>query len=399
VSGNHGNNDYWLVKLDAMGNIEWQKCFGGSNDDEASVVRQTFDGGFIISGFTNSNDSDVTGYHGNKDYWIVKVDSTGNLQWESCYGGSAEDYPNDIKQTQDSSYIIVGRSRSNDGDVTGNPDSLASWIVKLNRSGNIMWQYAFGNYYDPTVLNYDFLEGKEILEKGPNDFQLFGDLYIIITNTHNYFGMMEFDSSGNVLSRLYYPDFYTYDWDHFYSVINTFDNGYLLFGAAETLSTGYDFYLLKLDSLMNREWDFITIGNGNDYPGSVAQSSDGGYVFTGSLCFGIPGLSCMNPFNAAIIKIGGTSVNLNEKPLADFSFWANINAEDETLALKFFMKQPGNLQLSLLDITGRTLLRQTLTATEGINKQEIQVGDLAKGIYVVRMEREGLNVSAKVVKQ
>ncbi len=73
VSGNHGYYDYWVVKLDSSGDIQWQKCLGGSNIDCASSIQQTSDEGFIIAGYTYSNNGDVSGHHGNFDYWVVKL--------------------------------------------------------------------------------------------------------------------------------------------------------------------------------------------------------------------------------------------------------------------------------------------------------------------------------------
>src|SRR5205823_4009258 len=96
IIGNHPDSsglvteDYWIVKLDSGATIQWSKCLGGSRYDEASSIKQTTDGGYIVAGVTNSNDGDVTGNHldsdslPNGDYWIVKLDSSGNIQWQKC---------------------------------------------------------------------------------------------------------------------------------------------------------------------------------------------------------------------------------------------------------------------------------------------------------------------------
>lgn len=83
VSGNHGTNtyDFWVVKLDNSGNLLWQKCFGGSGDDKAYSIKQTFDGGYIVAGKNNSVDGNVTNNKGATDAWVIKLDSNGNLQW------------------------------------------------------------------------------------------------------------------------------------------------------------------------------------------------------------------------------------------------------------------------------------------------------------------------------
>ena len=144
VEGNHGNADYWIVKLDNYGNILWEKSYGGSNDDEASCIQQTNDGGYIIAGWTSSNDYNVTGYHGGQDYWIVKINDTGKIIWEKCYGGSGQDIANYIQQTKDGGFIIAGFSNSIDGDVSGNKGGTNYWIVKIDTLGNLQWEKSYG---------------------------------------------------------------------------------------------------------------------------------------------------------------------------------------------------------------------------------------------------------------
>src|SRR5205814_640030 len=107
VSGNHGYSDYWIVKTDALGNIEWQKTLGGTLYEVASSVQQTTDHGFIVAGFSRSNDGDVTGHHGattTNDYWVVKLDSSGNLLWQKSLGGSLNDYANSVLQSSDGGF-------------------------------------------------------------------------------------------------------------------------------------------------------------------------------------------------------------------------------------------------------------------------------------------------------
>jgi len=148
VSGNQGVYDYWVVKLDSSGNIEWQKCFGGSDDDRAYCIQQTSNGGYIVAGYTESNNGDVSGNHGKNDYWIVKLDSSGNIEWQKCLGGYYNDYACSIQQTSNGGYIVAGYTESNNGDVSGNHGSYDYWIVKLDSSGNIRWQKCLGGSGD-----------------------------------------------------------------------------------------------------------------------------------------------------------------------------------------------------------------------------------------------------------
>src|SRR5205085_12366104 len=88
VSVNYGGRDWWIVKIDNNGIIQWQKSMGGSADEYLFSIIQTTDNGYLLSGYTESNDSDVTFNHGHRDCWIVKLDSVGNMQKQKCFGGS-----------------------------------------------------------------------------------------------------------------------------------------------------------------------------------------------------------------------------------------------------------------------------------------------------------------------
>lgn len=115
--------------------IQWQKTLGGTTDDGVTSIQQTTDGGYVITGSSTSNDGDVTGHHGTIgyfDYWVVKLDSAGSIEWQKSLGGTDHDVANSIQQTADGGYIVAGGSESNDGDVTGNHGGWGDyWIVKL----------------------------------------------------------------------------------------------------------------------------------------------------------------------------------------------------------------------------------------------------------------------------
>lgn len=153
ITNNKGSCDAWLVKLSSNGTMQWQHTYGGSNDDGAYSVQQTNDGGFIVAGYTKSNNGDVTGFHGIVDCWIVKTDVNGVLQWQKALGGSGSEVANSIKQTTDGGYVFVGYTLSEDGDITLKRDSTHHqdyWLVKLDQSGNKLWDKCYGG------LNHDF---------------------------------------------------------------------------------------------------------------------------------------------------------------------------------------------------------------------------------------------------
>ena len=120
------------------------KILRGSSLDVAFSIQQTSDGGYIAAGYSYSNDGDVSGNHGESDYWVVKLDHIGNIQWEKSLGGSGYEGANSIQQTTDGGYILAGWSDSNDGDISGNHGSIDYWVVKLDDTGTIEWQKSIG---------------------------------------------------------------------------------------------------------------------------------------------------------------------------------------------------------------------------------------------------------------
>jgi hypothetical protein len=229
VSGNHGSLDAWIVKLSSTGVIQWQKCLGGSGGENAYFIQQTTDGGYIFTGTTSSNDYDVSGYHGGYDYWVVKLNSTGSIQWQKCFGGSWEDRAYSIEQTKDGGYIVAGKAASIDGDLTNEGIDYREeyWILKLNSSGNIQWQKTFG---------------------------------------------------GN-------------DIDIATCVRQTPDGGYVVAGISYSKNkdlTGHygtaaysDAYIIKLDDFGNKIWQKSYGGSNDDMVLSIVPTSDGGYTMAG----------------------------------------------------------------------------------------------------------------------
>lgn len=116
--------------------IVWEKTYGGSQFDGAMDIINTLDGGYLISGYTLSNDGDVSVNFGGGDVWLLKIDVNGIIEWEKSYGGSSFDFGQKILQTNDDGYILVGTSDSSDGDVANNYGQSDVWIVKLSAAGN-----------------------------------------------------------------------------------------------------------------------------------------------------------------------------------------------------------------------------------------------------------------------
>ncbi len=118
-------------RISAQPNIEWVRNFGGSSEDYAMPIQQTPDGGYIVAGFSESDDGDIGENYGQRDYWLLKLDITGSIEWEKNYGGSDVDVAVQIQYTTDGGCIVVGVSRSDDGDIGGNYGMIDYWVMKL----------------------------------------------------------------------------------------------------------------------------------------------------------------------------------------------------------------------------------------------------------------------------
>lgn len=140
----HGVGEYWVIKMNASGEYVWRRYFGGTNNDRSYDALETSDGGFLIAGSSESVDFDITDSKGTYDYWVVKLNSFGNKVWTKSYGGSEIENGYSITATNDGNYIFVGDARSTDQDVTNPKGNADLWVVKFNGNGAIIWNKSFG---------------------------------------------------------------------------------------------------------------------------------------------------------------------------------------------------------------------------------------------------------------
>jgi len=196
VSGVHGLNDVWVVKISSGGAIEWQKCYGGSSNDGGAEIKTTGDGGYLIAGGSHSNDGDATNNFGDQDAWLIKIDSVGNIIWQKNYGGSSFDLASSIEVLQNGGIIMLGVTMSNDIDVSGNHGNIDYWLTGIDNLGNLQWQKCIGgsgnefHFAAPTsILTVD----SEIVFCGTSD-SWSGD----ITGNHGFLDYCIFKLSSSV---------------------------------------------------------------------------------------------------------------------------------------------------------------------------------------------------------
>ncbi|MBK7035665.1 MAG: T9SS type A sorting domain-containing protein [Bacteroidetes bacterium] len=313
-----GSSDYWIIKLNSLGDIEWQKVFGGSNYDNLTDVEITSDGGFVISGHSNSgisgNKSEST--NGVYDFWILKLNALGEIEWQNGIGGAGNDYDPYVGVDSSGNYYVGGKSLSGiSGDKTEtNLGSYDFWALKLNVFGAIIWQNTIGGLLTEDIFSVDVDDaGNMILAGNSNSGISFDktepsadyDYWIVKLNSD---GSIDWD---NTISGV--------GFDYCRSVAICPDGGYLVGGYSVSVITSdknesyhltmfspyglsfeekSDYWILKLDNEGNTIWQNTMGGNMGDYLMSIAIGDDekimlGGYSKSGHSgdksgeCFGI----------------------------------------------------------------------------------------------------------------
>ena len=281
------------IKGEFLGEVEWIKNFGGSGEETAQAIIATTDGGYAILGYTNSIDGDILDKTmAVNDYWLLKLDADGILQWNKTYGGSKDDIGQSVAQTKDGGYILTGYAMSDDGDGSNNEGFHDNWILKLDASGNIQWEHSFG--FSGHDHSYDILETQD----GGFFFVGFLDITSAradgFTEKGNYLtrhGVGEFwgtklDAEGNLEWRKYFGGTNN---DRAHAVVQAKDGGFVLAGFSESddfdisnSKGSYDFWVVKITNTGDFVWERSFGGSGIEISYDIAKTNDNGYVITGN---------------------------------------------------------------------------------------------------------------------
>jgi len=254
----HGNSDFAIYKLNSSGNKVWFKHYGGTNWDGCNSIQQTSDGGYIVAGYTQSYT------HGGHDFAIYKLNSSGNKVWFKHYGGTQNDIARSIQQTSDGGYIVAGFTESY---TYGNYDFA---IYKLNSSGSKVWFKHYGGTSSDDAYS--------IQQTSDGGYIVAGD-----TGSYTYgnsdFAIYKLNSSGN---KVWFKHFGGGSNDYGYSIQQTSDGGYIVAGDTASFTHGNDdFALYKLNSSGNKIWFRHYGGTNHDKAFSIQQTTDGDYITCG----------------------------------------------------------------------------------------------------------------------
>ena len=252
-----GKSDIWLIKTDTVGNMVWNKTFGGTGYETASEVWQTNDSGYIIIGYSDSFGA------GNRDMWLIKTDFNGNELWNKTYGGTTDDQGHSIKQTIDGGYILAGGTYTSD-----NTNKFDIWLIKTDNAGEIIWNKTYGGSQHETAWS--------VQQTTDGGYIICGEKDVGGRNEYDIW-LLKTDSNGELLWEKIFGGF---NYDRGWSVQQTSDEGYIITGDT-FVGPRVDGLLIKTDSNGEKEWEKTYGSYYTDITIHVQQTSDGGFILTG----------------------------------------------------------------------------------------------------------------------
>jgi hypothetical protein len=392
VTINYGDDDIWIVKIDSAGNILWQKSYGGSGSDNAFSIIQNTNGDFLVLGMK----SDPIGYW---DYWLLNINSSGNLNWQKTYGGSDDDAAYQVIQTLDGGYMLAGFTYSNDGNVTTNHGEEDVWLVKTDSTGNLQWQKTYGGSYE------EYLDNVMQLSNGDYVFAASassddGDVQSSILGPD--FWVVKTDPSGNIISE---KCFGGTGWDEPYRMIHTSDNGFIVTGVSGSNDVDvsdnngdWDAWTLKLDSNLNKVWEINAGGTDEDLAYGVCELSPNEYVVTGYTfsndidVSGNHGGGYEDIWTFRISTITGVPEIVSGNEMHVFPNPATTN-----LNVQFYSDGNRECIIAINDVCGRRMIQRDMTIATGINKVQFNTGNFDPGIYVLTVTLNNDVLSKRII--
>ena len=325
---------------------------GGSDEDLVKKVISTKDGGFIIVGNSKSVDGDfkMKNRLGN-DIFVTKFSSTGQIQWTNFYGGSDDDIGNDIVESVDGSFYLIGYSKSKDGDASINKGQHDNWLLKIDSSGNLLWEKSYGFAGHDHAYNII----------ATNDGGLFFNGFLDITASNGQgkalrHGVGEFwchkiDQKGNVIWRNYFGGSNN---DRSYDAIETADGGYILLGTSESNdfdisknNGSYDIWVVKISRFGDLEWEKSYGATGIDKGIAIIKNIENSYTILGNTNSQlITGVSSKGMNDYLIIKLDseGNTISKIRYGGSDFDFAKDIiQTNYGSYFIIGYSKNPNNL--------------------------------------------------------
>jgi hypothetical protein len=390
-----GGGDFGIVKVSSTGTVLWDTTFGGSGYDYPSAVHATPDGGYIVAGYSDSNNGDVTNTNGGSEFWVVKLSAAGTISWQKSYGGTDGEYANDIALTADGGYIVAGTAISNNGDVSGNHGGQDAWVVKLNSLGSLIWQKALGGTLDDRAYSIKELSTGGYIMVG---FAKSSDGDATANHGGNDLWVVKLDATGTLVWQKSLGG--TAD-DNGSEVLETADGGFYIAGTTSSNDGDVfgnhgssDIWALKLDATGTLLWQKCLGGSSPDGVNGSTTSAGGKFVVAGFVNSTDGDVTANHSGQADFwaVKLGGVPTEIAESSVrGDISIYPNPSSTDITVQI---LPQMTGAKYTLLDGMGRELMTGTLHQTS----TKIALDQLAAGYYVLQVKGKEME-SIKLIKR
>lgn len=285
-----GGMDFWIIKIDAKGSVIWDKTFGGNKDDILTCMIPTFDGGYLLGGYSSSiiSSNKTSESKGGNDYWILKIDALGNKLWDSSFGGTNDDFLTEMLVLNDGSFLLGGTSESL---TNGNKTALSKgkndyWIVKISSNGNKIWDKTFGGNDDDILGGLSLANDGGFIIGGYSISTALGDKSVVNKGKSDFW-ILKTDAVGNII------------WDKclggndndYLRNIKTTKTGYLLagdsysnagFDKSENSKGSSDYWIVKIDETGTKIWDKSYGGDNEEMLTTLLTNESGEVVLGGS---------------------------------------------------------------------------------------------------------------------
>lgn len=385
VTGVHGGilDDYWLVQLDSVFNVQWEHCYGNIYFDRGYALKSTNDNGFILLGQADGDGGDITNAQGSYDAWAVKTDSAGNIQWQIPLGGNYDENGNCIMLTEDGGYLMGCIRSSVNGNISCTDAQKEIWVVKLDSTGVIQWDHCYGGSgYDGISAFLPASNGSYYAAGYSSSID--GD----ISHPNGMLDgwLFKADSVGNIIWE---KSFGGSDWDAFTSMTYTSDHAIVCSGGSRSPEFNFhggnmDAYVVKIDTSGNLIWQSCYGGSGDDYSNSIVEASDSSLFFVGYSTSDDGDLNHnYGDKDMWVVKLESpTSVGLaaNENMVYNLSAYHS----NGLLKINFISLRPENFAFKIYDLSGRELNTFNYRSQAGENHYEKSI-ELNHGIYLLQI--------------
>lgn len=392
-----GQEDLWIVKLNAAKKLEWQKAFGGSGTEEVVKVLALRRGGYVVLAHSNSiiSGDKTQPYYGGTDVWLLRLSAQGELVWQKSYGGEYNDKGVDIKETKDGGLLLGARSNS---PVSGSKTAeghgeMDYWLIKLDSSGKEQWQRTYGGEEQDELKEIQVLADGTYMLYGMSNSDLSGTKTSKLTSQLDYW-LVQVDEKGHVQEE------FTYSHGDYNVLSNGFVDAkgtfFLGGSSAEEKDNEVQFGYVgtQLEDDRTASWEKSISSKGSDVLTKVIQTRDGGYVFAGTS-------------NGAKSKVKSTQRGGHDFWIVKLDKEKKEKEEAERISIEAYPNPTSGYtnivmgfsyttgKLEVFDMSGRMLLSKSIE----YQTEPVDLSSLSRGTYIIWVRTDTASGSVKVIKR